>query len=275
MPTAAHFPLSLRSVEVSPVPRAALLSIFLSLCPIVKMESPATPEVHCIVPARMGSSRFPGKPLAMLCGKPMVVRTLERAQAAGCFARIVCATDSPEIAQVVQTAGFEAVLTPDFKTGSDRVSYAASMLNLDLVVNLQGDEPVAGLTMLRSVAKALAEEPRSWVTASAPLHADQLCRVNVVKVRVVDGYATDFCRELPAVAVGWTLHRGVYAYSEESRAEFSGLPQSTLEVERSLEQMRVLGLRPIRVVHDPDLSASVDLPSDVDVVESLIKEMHL
>jgi len=239
------------------------------------MEHPNTSAIHCIVPARMGSQRFPGKPLVQLLGKPMVVRTLERACSAGCFKRIVCATDSVEIAQVAENAGFETLLTPDFPTGSDRVAYAAERLGLDLVVNLQGDEPVAGLTMLRSVAQALAEEPSSWITASARLEPSDHERPDVVKVLVKDGYAVDFQREIPIGTVGWTLHRGIYAYSAESRVEFAHLIRTPLELTRSLEQMRVLGIRPIRVIQDPDISASVDLPSDVGLVERILKEMHL
>ena len=86
----------------------------------------------------MGSSRFPGKPLFKLCGKEMIVRTLERARLAACFDRIVCATDSEEIAAVVTKADFEAAMTGAAATGSDRVSEAARALGLDLVVNLQG-----------------------------------------------------------------------------------------------------------------------------------------
>lgn len=250
-------------------------AIFLFLCPIVTMEPPKASPVHCIVPARMASSRFPGKPLVELCGRPMVLRTLDRALLAGCFSRIVCATDSPEIARVVEAAGFEALLTPEFATGSDRVAYAASKLHLELVVNLQGDEPVAGLSVLRSVAKALAQEPKSWVTACAPLAPSDGERVSVVKVHVQDGYATDFQRDPVPANKGWFAHRGIYAYSLESMQEFGALPQTRIEIERSLEQMRILGSRPIRVVPDPDPSASVDLPSDVALVERIIKEMHL
>ena len=95
--------------------------------------------VHCIVPARMGSSRFPGKPLIKILGKEMIVRTMERARLAHCFDRIVCATDSEEIAEVVSKVGFDYVLTGPAATGSDRVAQAAKVLDLDLVVNLQGD----------------------------------------------------------------------------------------------------------------------------------------
>jgi 3-deoxy-manno-octulosonate cytidylyltransferase (CMP-KDO synthetase) len=232
-------------------------------------------DVHCIVPARMGSSRLFGKPLLPLCGVPMIVRTLQRARAASCFARIVCATDSPEIAQVAESAGFEALVTPAFATGSDRVGYVARTLNMPLVVNLQGDEPIVGLEVLRLVAAALRAEPTSWVTAAASLDPADVANGNVVKVLIENGYALDFCRLLAGPAPGWFRHRGIYAYSLESMLEFDALPRSASEIERSLEQMRVMGKRPIRVVNDSAVSVSVDVSADVAVVESLIKEMHL
>lgn len=238
------------------------------------METPAAP-VHCLVPARMGSGRFPGKPLALLHGIPMIVRTLRRAQAASCFKSIACATDHPDIARVAEEAGFTAVLTPPCATGSDRVAWAAEALDLDLVVNLQGDEPIASLSMLRAVALALAEEPSSWITACAPLLPEDLDRESVVKVWVEAGYARDFSRKITINSGSWFTHRGIYAYSREARKEFAGLPPTAAEQERSLEQMRVLGQRPIRVVFDAEPSASVDLPSDITLVESLIKEMRL
>lgn len=230
------------------------------------------PEVHCIVPARFHSSRFPGKPLVPICGRPMILRTLERAAIAGCFKSVVCATDDFRILKAVESAGFRAVLTGDAVTGSDRVAEAARMLGLDLVVNLQGDEPLADLKMLNDVAKTLAGEPDSWITVAAPLSASDRNSPSVVKVAVDSaGYAEDFVRNVPEGNRTWFRHVGVYAYSDESRKEFSNLPQSKTERERSLEQLRILGKRPIRVVFCTSLSASVDLPSDVQKVESLLK----
>lgn len=231
------------------------------------------PDVHCIVPARFSSSRFPGKPLVPICGRPMILRTLERATAAGCFKSVVCATDDFRILKAVESAGFRGVLTGEAVTGSDRVSEAAKMLGLDLVVNLQGDEPLADLQMLRDVAKALSDEPTSWITVAAPLAESDRDVLSVVKVAVdFSGYATEFTRKLPDDSLRWFRHVGVYAYSAETREEFSNLPQSKLERERSLEQLRILGKRPVRVVFCTSLSASVDLPSDVQKVEFLLKK---
>lgn len=227
--------------------------------------------VHCIVPARMGSSRFPGKPLVKILGKEMIVRTMERAVRAECFDRIVCATDSEEIAGVVSRAGFEFVLTGPAATGSDRVSAAAQELGLDLVVNLQGDEPLVEPSVLRDVASALESHPDEWVTVACPLNSAEAELKTVVKVLVKGDYALDFTRSVAVEdASRWFQHQGIYAYSRRCRDEFSSLPQSEVEKERSLEQMRVLGKRPIRIVQSPYPSVSVDVPSDVAAVEAAL-----
>ena len=227
--------------------------------------------VHCIVPARIGSSRFPGKPLVKIAGKEMIVRTMERAHLAGCFDRIVCATDSEQIAGVVAKAGFEFVLTGPACTGSDRVAAAARALDLDLVVNLQGDEPLVEPEVLRLVAEALENHPDEWVTVACPLNRDEAQVQTVVKVLVEGDYALDFSRSVAVEdAARWFQHQGIYAYSRASRDEFSSLPQSALERERSLEQLRIFGRRPIRMVRSPYPSISVDVPSDVSAVEKAL-----
>jgi 3-deoxy-manno-octulosonate cytidylyltransferase (CMP-KDO synthetase) len=219
----------------------------------------------------MGSSRFPGKPLVKILGKEMIVRTMERAVRAECFDRIVCATDSEEIAGVVSRAGFEFVLTGSAATGSDRVAMAAQELGLDLVVNLQGDEPLVEPSVLRDVASALESHPDEWVTVACPLNPAEAELKTVVKVLVKDDYALDFTRSVAVEdASRWFQHQGIYAYSRRCRDEFSSLPQSEVEKERSLEQMRILGKRPIRIVQSPYPSVSVDVPSDVAAVEAAL-----
>lgn len=228
-------------------------------------------SVHCIVPARMGSSRYPGKPLVKIAGKEMIVRTLERARMAQCFDRIVCATDSEQIAEVVSKAGFDYVMTGPAFTGSDRVAEAARILDLDLVVNLQGDEPLVEPSILRAVAQDLAAHPDCWVTVACPLNPAEAQVKTVVKVFVKDGLAVDFARIVPLDQVSqWFQHQGIYAYSRAARDEFSSLPQNSVELERSLEQMRILGRRPIRMVQSEYPSVSVDVPSDVTAVEEAL-----
>lgn len=203
----------------------------------------------------------------------MIVRTLERARLAGCFEQIVCATDSEQIAEVVSKAGFEYVMTGACATGSDRVAEAARALDLDLVVNLQGDEPLVEPSVLCDVARELAAHPDCWVTVACPLNPAEAQLKTVVKVKVRDGLAVDFTREVPPEEASlWYQHQGIYAYSRAARDEFSSLPQSPVELERSLEQMRILGLRPIRMVQSPYPSVSVDVPSDVESVDALLHQ---
>ncbi|MCQ2107701.1 MAG: 3-deoxy-manno-octulosonate cytidylyltransferase [Fibrobacter sp.] len=231
--------------------------------------------VHCIIPARMGSSRYPGKPLVKIAGKEMIVRTMERALLAECFDRIVCATDSEQIAEIVSRAGFEFILTGPAFTGSDRVADAARALDLDLVVNLQGDEPLVEPNVLINVARDLEEHPDCWVTVACPLNPAEAQLKTVVKVLVKDGYAVDFTRTVPEEeAPRWFQHQGIYAYSRAARDEFASLPQSPVELERSLEQMRIMGRRPIRIVQSPFASISVDVPSDVESVERTLKNLR-
>lgn len=202
----------------------------------------------------------------------MIVRTLERALLADCFERIICATDSEKIAEVVSQAGFEFILTGPAATGSDRVAEAARALDLDLVVNLQGDEPLVEPRLLAQVAEALSETPEYWVTVACPLDPKEATLKTVVKVRVEDGFAVDFTRNVPPEEAScWYQHQGIYAYSRAARDEFASLPQNEVELSRSLEQMRIMGKRPIRIVQSPYPSISVDVPSDAEAVEARIR----
>lgn len=232
--------------------------------------------VHCIVPARMGSSRYPGKPLVKIAGKEMILRTMERARDAGCFKSVLCATDSDVIANVVAKAGFDFVMTGPAHTGSDRVAEAAQKLGLDLVVNLQGDEPLVEPALLAQVAKELELHPDCWVTVACPLNPDEAHVKTVVKVLEKGGVALDFSRDVDLAApvvegACWCQHQGIYAYSRASRDEFAALPQSDVEKERSLEQMRIIDRRAIRMVKSPYISISVDVPSDVAAVERCLR----
>jgi len=217
----------------------------------------------------MGSTRFPGKPLALINGREMILHTLERARLANCFDRIICATDSQQILTCVKRAGFDAVFTGEHPTGSDRVAEVAVLMRLPLVVNLQGDEPVVSLDLLRQVSNDISLDPSSWVTASSPLNLSELSNPNVVKVRVVDGVARQFSRGTVQGAE-WFTHRGIYAYSLEALEEFSQLARTVQEREQSLEQLRVMGRRDICVTHTLEQSLSVDVPSDIAAVEAFL-----
>jgi 3-deoxy-manno-octulosonate cytidylyltransferase (CMP-KDO synthetase) len=214
-----------------------------------------------IIPARFGSSRLPGKVLADLGGKPMIVHVAERARASGAQ-RVCVATDHREILQVAERAGFEAVMTrPDHASGTDRIAEASERMGLPadaLVVNVQGDEPLIEPGLVRAVAVLLEATPEAaMATACHPISDErEFFNPNVVKV-VVDAkgfaryfsrapipYARDaFARGTPApLPPGLPCHRhlGVYAYRCAFLQHYPRLSASPLEQFEALEQLRAL-----------------------------------
>ena len=155
--------------------------------------------VTCIVPARMGSSRFPGKPLFDVGGLPLVVRSARRALAANCFDRVVVATEDAVIVDACTHFGLECILTPSFPTGTDRVAWAAQELGAPWVLNLQGDEPVFPLDLLRDLCALLPTDPDAlWTAADLALDAHGVVDEDVVKIQLEpDSYRSPLAPEVP------------------------------------------------------------------------------
>ncbi len=238
-----------------------------------------------VIPARYASSRLPGKPLADIAGKPMVVHVAERARESG--ARDVwVATDSQQVFDAVRLHGHQSMLTrPDHATGTDRIAEVAQSLGLadsDIVVNVQGDEPLIAPELIRAVAHSLTEhEEASIATACHPVtDADTLLNPNVVKV-VLDhsGHALYFSRApIPYARDSFALnqsrlppglpsyrHIGIYAYRAGFLRIYGGLEQAAIERFEALEQLRALwhGYRIAVAVtaHAPE--AGVDTEEDL------------
>ena len=239
-------------------------------------------KFHVIIPARYASSRFPGKPLAELAGKPMVVRVCECGVKSGA-ASVHVATDDARIAEAVRAHGHAALMTrPDHASGTDRLAEAALALGLhedDVVVNLQGDEPLMEPALVSEVAAALETQAAAMVsTACHPLHdASAIADPNVVKV-VLDahGYALYFSRSRiphPREPGGaWFRHAGIYAYRAGFLARFSSLEPSPLERAEALEQLRVLwhGYRIAVVISLREIPPGVDTPHDLETVRKML-----
>lgn len=233
---------------------------------------------HVIIPARYASSRFPGKPLAELAGKPMVVRVCERARESGA-ASVHVATDDERIAAAVRAAGHAALMTrADHLSGSDRIAEAAALLALgdgDIVVNVQGDEPLVAPALIERVARLLGERDEAAVATACHRIGDarDLANPNVVKV-VLDarGYALYFSRsQIPYPrAPGGThyRHAGIYAYGVAFLRRYSALAPSPLEAAEALEQLRVLwhGYRVAVAVSESAIAPGVDTPADLEAV---------
>lgn len=221
-------------------------------------------EVTVLVPARMASSRLPGKPLADLGGKPLIVRVLEGAGAP--FGRpAVAATDSLEIVKAVEKHGFQAVLTGDAVSGTQRVYLAWKAMGSPggRVVNLQGDEPLATPDWIRSLVSA-AEE--GVTTLASPLDPSVAFRPSIVKVAVGSrGRALYFSRSpIPWGEGGFLRHIGAYCFTPESLRECAGLTGSDLSAREGLEQLAWLeaGI-PVTVARGGWESLGVDTPEDL------------
>jgi 3-deoxy-manno-octulosonate cytidylyltransferase (CMP-KDO synthetase) len=235
-----------------------------------------------VVPARYASSRFPGKPLADIGGRPMVVRVCEQAAKSGAAA-VHVATDDERIAAAVRKHGHSALMTrADHASGTDRIAEAAKLLKLkdgDVVVNVQGDEPLISPRLISQVASALEKQAEASVaTACHAIHDEaSLASPNVVKV-VLDakGYALYFSRSrIPYPRQpGATCYRhaGIYAYRAGFLSKFSSLKESPLEKTEALEQLRVLwhGYRIAVAVSETEIPPGVDTPQDLEAVRRML-----
>jgi 3-deoxy-manno-octulosonate cytidylyltransferase (CMP-KDO synthetase) len=250
-------------------------------------------RVAAVIPARMQSTRLPGKPLRGIAGVPMIVRVFERARSCPGLDRIIVATDAEEIVRTVRQCGGEAWMTsPAHRTGSDRVAEVAEQLSEDLILNLQGDEPLLPV----STVAALVEFGRSShqltaVTAAIPLtRVRDVANPNIVKV-VCDknGRALYFSRwaipydrsspvatgdtqETGRLCEGYLKHIGIYLYNREFLLRYVKMEPGCLERSESLEQLRILehGYA-IHVVEVTEDSVSVDTPEDLAEVEALVR----
>lgn len=219
-----------------------------------------------VVPARLGSTRLPDKPLADIGGTPMVVHVLMRAREAGA-GRVVCATDSQRIADAAGEAGFEAALTGECASGTERVARAAESLGLEgVVVNLQGDEPDIDPRLIADVARRAQEGGCQCATAAGPIDAGMAGDPHVVKVVVgADGRALYFSRSaIPHGAREFLGHIGIYAFAPGLLAGTLDLAPAGLERAERLEQLRWLwhGWR-IDVVVADRFSRGIDTPAEL------------
>lgn len=251
--------------------------------------------IVAIIPARFASTRLPGKPLSDIHGQPMVQRVYDRVRRASCVTRVLVATDDERIVRAVRGFGGEVVLTsPDHASGTDRLAEAAAALDADVVVNVQGDEPLLDPAAIDAVVQPFAEDASlPMATVSVPLRslADMLSPTVVKVVADARGNALYFSRSpIPfvrdggpadarsaaerAVALGLARqHVGLYAYRKDALLRFAALPRSPLEEAEGLEQLRALAAgMAIRVVpREGAAGRAVDTPADLEEVRLLIE----
>lgn len=259
----------------------------LSLVLIVSMNFIA------IIPARLASTRLPNKPLADIMGKPMIVRTAEQVKKSGATA-IYIATDNQQVADVVHHYGFESLMTQsDHPTGTDRLAEAIDLLQLkdeEVVVNIQGDEPLIRPDIINAVAAQLQQRPNVAIATVATHYERDADFFNPNSVKVVcglSGQALYFSRApIPwdrdamqqnsnkmANKLGALKHIGIYAYRVSFLRQFPNLPRGPLELHESLEQLRALeNGYSISVYISPTAPAhGVDTVADLDKVREIFK----
>ncbi len=252
------------------------------------LEHKNEPKVVAIIPARYHSNRFKGKPLAEICGKPMIQHVYERAQAATILSRVAVATDDERIADCVRGFGGEVVITSrDHVSGTDRLAEAATIMDIpeqDVVVNIQGDQPLFPSEIVGQVAQPLLDDPSLPMSTLIYkiVRPEEINDPNHVKT-VFDrhGMALYFSRaSIPfqrnpeeAQAPTYYKHLGFYAYRKGFLLSFVALPEGEWERFEKLEQLRALeygyGIKVVLTSHD---SIEVDTPADAERVAELCKD---
>jgi len=263
---------------------------------MIKTTRKAPMRTLAVLPSRFQASRFPGKPLAPIAGRPMIQWVWEAAKRAPGVDEVVVATDDARIQATVEGFGGRVVMTdPALPSGTDRVAAAWRSLGeaFDVVLNLQGDEPAMHPDTIGAVVALLRDDPAlPMATAACPFHgADELFNPNNVKVVMDDRgralyfsrspipylrnstiFAPDFRPWLGAEHLAaYHRHLGIYGYRPEALEAFTALPPHPLERMEMLEQLRALAAgMAIGVARTPHLSLGVDVPADVPAVEALL-----
>ncbi|MBN2070627.1 MAG: 3-deoxy-manno-octulosonate cytidylyltransferase [Candidatus Krumholzibacteriota bacterium] len=231
-----------------------------------------------IIPARYGSTRFPGKPLALIDGREMILHVVDGATRVKNADRVIVATDDERIAGIVRANGAEAIMTSaSHENGTSRVCEVASGLDYQIIVNLQGDEPLVPVTGLEDLIGAMASD-ESIVMGTLASESDDreaFKSRQVVKVAAsISGDALYFSRSpLPSGAGKFLRHVGVYVFRKDFLLGYGNLERGPLEKREDLEQLRALenGYN-IRIIRCDEKSTGVDTPEDIKRVEKIIRK---
>jgi 3-deoxy-manno-octulosonate cytidylyltransferase (CMP-KDO synthetase) len=244
-------------------------------------------EIALVIPARWGSTRFPGKCLHLIAGKPLVQHVWERSLQAKGISRVIIATDDDRIAESAMDFGADVLMTAEnHPSGTDRIAEVAARLRgMSHFINVQGDEPLIDPKLIESLASSMLKDPKTaMITAATPfLNASEADDPNCVKVVIgISGNALYFSRSTipfhrdsldPKSAVLPLLHLGIYGYRRDILRKLVSLSPTPLEQCEKLEQLRALehGI-PIRVVLTNLRGIGVDTPADAVRVEKLLKK---
>lgn len=251
-------------------------------------ESQTGPQgVLVVIPARFGSTRFPGKALADLEGRPLIVRVAENAAGIVGADKVIVATDDGRIRDAVLAAGHECEMTGEHPTGTDRIGEVASRHEADIILNLQGDEPLLDNRDVDRLIAAMQDDPGLEMATCAHPFADDASWRDPNNVKVVldgQGQALYFSRApIPGIFPGAVVrahrralrHVGIYAFRRTALLRFLALDRTPLETTEGLEQLRALenGMR-IKVLEIANAPVGVDTPVDLDLVRGLWRQQQ-
>lgn len=238
-----------------------------------------------VIPARYGSTRFPGKPLVNLLGRPMIQWTIEGARKSKLLNDLIVATDDERIKAAAEAVGAKVVMTEsELPSGSDRIHAAIKNEKCDVVVNIQGDEPLVTGELIDRLAQVFVDQPSlDMATLAHPISEEELQSPNAVKVvlnhndealyfsRFPMPYSRVSARDMGTYE-GCLKHIGMYAYTSAFLASFCQAPPALIEKAESLEQLRALYLgAKIKVVRVKEASLGVDTPEDLVRLEKILK----
>lgn len=238
-------------------------------------------KIIAVIPARYGSTRFPGKPLVKLKGKPLIQWVIEGAKSAKLVSEVYVATDDQRIADAVTAAGGKFLMTrSECPTGTDRIYEATQNLNFDVVLNIQGDEPQITAEYIDLLAKAFIDQPTlDMATLAHSIALEDIENPNAVKVIknanheaiYFSRFAIPYSREKVAGQPACEKHIGLYGYSKNFLSKFCKSEQSVIEKAESLEQLRALHLgAKIKVLSVKKPIQGVDTPEDLAKLEKIL-----
>lgn len=242
-------------------------------------------KVLCVIPARYASTRLPGKPLSMINGKPMIQRVYERAVQARLPQEVVVATDHEAVYKAVESFGGRAMMTsPDHPSGTDRLAEVAlNYPDIDVIVNVQGDEPMIPPEVIDRLAECFDHDPElDMATLKVKMQEEDYNNPAAVKVVTsLSGYAMYFSRSLMPYPrnkpedFNVYKHVGIYAYKRDFLLKYAAMAPTPLERAESLEQLRALenGYR-IKVLESDFQGVGVDTPEDLAAVNEIFKKLE-
>jgi 3-deoxy-manno-octulosonate cytidylyltransferase (CMP-KDO synthetase) len=237
-------------------------------------------RIVAVIPARLASTRLPGKVLRPIAGVPMLGWVYRAALACPQLDQVLIATDSSEVVSYADSEGWPSVMTsPDLPSGTDRVHAVSGLVDADIYVNIQGDEPLLRREHIDALLRPFALPAAEVTTLSTPCTPAEVDDPNAVKVVTAsDGRALYFSRaSIPynrGIAIPPRKHLGLYAYRKAALARFAGLPPSPLEMTERLEQLRLLenGIN-IYVEHTTFTTIGVDTEADLLAVEQVLQQL--